>query len=283
MTIAFQELEGSPTIAVSLERTRAVRVFRVSWDDWPAFARMLVGNYEIDGCTFTFVPPIAFPGLPGVVATEIDVAPLDAENADGGDISSIASGTNRYPDAGAKVTVTYETLPEHGEADLPGVPEGTYLSLQADLGGEQVSTPGRLWRWDEEDGESLAPDRRPAIYVPTGAQRVAWHRVAIPPWDAIRAARGKVNGSNFLGAGAETLLFDGARATRQFQFLEGSYWRVEYHFLERTVPLEGGGVGGWNHHYSESGGEWKRIVDEAGNTPYRSDDFAALFAFGPCS
>lgn len=286
MSIAFEELEGSPTLTVDEGRTTATRAFRVAWDDWQAFAQSLVGSYQVVGCTFIFQPPLAFPGMPNLAVARIDVEPLDGSSPEGSAVTTLASGTNRYPAAGAKVTAVYRTLFDHDNqprADLPAVPEGTYLTYVADLGAEELSTPGRLWRWNDGSDETLPPDRRPKVLVPTSSFRLVWHRVALPPWEAIRALRGYVNAGAFVGAPAETVLFAGARVSREFQFLEsGGFWRVELFFNERTVPLSGGAVGGWNHQHDARSATWTRIIDAVGNPPYPAASFAPLFAFGSC-
>ncbi len=286
MTIAFEELEGSPTIKVDEQITTATRVFRVAWDDWREFVLSLVGGYEAVGCNLLFQPPLAFPDLPNLAVSEVQVEPLDGGAPEGSDVATLVSGTNRYPDAGAKVTAVYRTLFDQENQlrpDLPAVPEGTYLTYRADLGAEELATPGRLWQWDDGSGETLPPDRKPRILVPTSSYQLVWHRVPRPPWEAIRALRGHINAYPFLGAPAGTVLFCGARVTRQFQFLEtGGFWRVELNFDERTLPLAGGGVGGWNYEHDARASAWTPIKDAAGNPPYPAADFLALFLFGAC-
>jgi hypothetical protein len=285
MPIAFEELEGSPKIRIIESGTVATRVFRVAWDDWVDIARSLVGEYALVDCVFEFVPPLEFPDMPNLVVSEIDVEPFDPGNPEGSEVSTLTSGTNRYPDAGAKVTAQYRNLFDTDNtprADLPGVPEGTYLTYDADLSSETVATPGRTWQWDDGSGDPLPPDVRPKLIVPVGAFRLTWHRVMLPPWDAIRDLRGHVNATSFVGASAETVMFCGARIRREFQFLEsGGYWSVEYHFSERTVPLASG-VGGWNHVYKDDDGGWERVKDAAGDLPHPTGNLALLFQFGAC-
>jgi hypothetical protein len=285
MPVAFEELEGSPTIRISESGTVATRVFRVAWDDWIDFARELVGEYALDACDFEFTPPLAFPNMPNLVVADIDVEPFDPGNPEGSEVSTLGSGTNRYPVAGAKVTARYRNLFDADNSprdDLPSVPDGTYLTYDADLATESVATPSRTWQWDDGSGDKLPPDVRPKLIVPTGAFRLTWHRVMLPPWAAIRALRGHVNATDFVGAPAETVMFSGARVRREFQFLAaGGYWRVEFHFHERTVPLASG-VGGWNHVFKDDDGGWVGVKDAAGNPPHPAGNLALLFVFGAC-
>ncbi len=285
MSVAFEELEGSPTIRISESGTVATRVFRVAWDDWTDFARELVGHYELVACTFQFVAPLAFPDIPNLVVADIAVEPFDPDNPEGSEVSTLTSGTNRYPDAGAKVTARYRNLFDADNtprADLPSVPDGTYLTFDTDLALESVATPGRTWQWDDGSGDPLPADVRPKLIVPTGAFWLTWHRVMLPPWDAIRDLRGHVNQSTFVGSPAETVMFCGARIHRQFQFLEdGGFWRIELLFNERTVPLASG-TGGWNHMYKDDGGGWEAVKDAANDPPHPTGDFSSLFQFGAC-
>ncbi|MCE9545553.1 MAG: hypothetical protein K8T25_08555 [Planctomycetia bacterium] len=287
MTIAFEELEGSPVIAVGADGTTARRVFRVAWADWPQFVRDLIGSYRRAGTDYYFIPPLEFPGLPGVVVSSLEVSPFDPGNPDGTEVSTLTSGTNSYPAAGAKITADYEALPaddEPSRGELPATPSGTYLTYRADLGSEFHTTSSRGWHWDTAGSPPLAPDVNPGIVIPTGVFRLIWQRVVAPNWTAIRQLRGKVNDAPFVGAAAGTVLFLGARVVRQFEFGEGmGFWRVEYLFSERAIELAGGGLAGWNHAYKEqavNGEHWLPLVDEDGNGPYAAADLTPLFEFG---
>jgi hypothetical protein len=287
MTIAFEELEGSPTISIGPGGTVARRIFRVAWADWPALVQELLGTYRRVGGQFQFSPPLTFPDLPGVVVTGLDVAAMDPENPDGAAVGTLRQGTNAYPAAGARVTATYESLPDPAEpprGDLPSVPHGTYLTFRADLGSEFVTLPARGWHWDAPDDPPLPPDVHPGVVIPTGMFRLIWHRVAAPNWSAMRQLRGKVNVAEFVGAAAGTVVFLGARVVREFDFGRGfGFWRVEYLFAERAIELTGGGLAGWNHMYKQEavGGEhWVRVLNAEGNGLYAAADLLPLFVFG---
>ena len=149
MPVPFEELAGSPTIEITPEGTRAQRVFRVDWADWQEFAHEVVGRYRVVGCAFVFERPLEFPDMPNLVVSDLKVEPFDPGNPDGQGVSTLVSGTNAYP-AGARITAIYDTLfdaDNRPRADLPGVPEGTYLTYDADLGAEYKAIPGRVWHW----------------------------------------------------------------------------------------------------------------------------------------
>ncbi len=201
---------------------------------------------------------------------------------------TLSSGVNGYPAGGALVTATYRTAFDSDNQPrpaTPAVPSGTYVTYQSDVAAEYVTTPGRVWRWnDSPDNPPLAADVNPGVIIPQGAFQLDWQRVAAPPWDAIRALRGKVNQAEFLAHPAGCVLFLGAEASREFHFLpEGGFWRVAYRFQENTKELSDGSQVGWNYFYKETpvdGEHWVAIQDSSGNLPYAEGDFTELFEFG---
>jgi hypothetical protein len=285
MPVAYEELEGSPRLRINDAGVSAVRVFRVAWADWPAFARSLIGHYQLIGGALHYVPALPFPGLLNLIADELAIEPFDPRNPSG-DVSQTLDGATNAYSGGARVTATYRTLRDRDNRsrdDLPSVPEGTFLRFRSEVAAEYYSTPGRVWSWDIAGAPKVSEDVMPGILLPSGGYELIWQRVAYPPWDAMRALRGKLNQSTFLGSPAGTVLFTGARATREFQFLEdGGLWRIEYQFLEQTKELNSGTKVGWNYFYREqasAGEHWLRIKDATGDPPYLSGDFSALFVF----
>jgi hypothetical protein len=288
MAVSFEELEGSPTINLSPQGMTALRLFRVAWDDWPALVQDLIGYYDRVGSTATFTAPLEFPGVENLVVSEIAVEPFDPGNPEGTSVASLTQGTNGYPAAGARVAATYRTLFDSAttaRSDMPPVPAGTYLTYDAELSAEFQAVPGRTWHWAASGNPPLAPDQSPALLVPSGAFHLTWLRVPLPPWQAMRDLRGRVNDASFMGAPAGTVIYLGATVERQFPFSpSGGFWRVTYSFAERAIPLAGGATAGWNYQYKESpvsGQHWIAIADDSGNAPYPAVDFAQLFQFGP--
>jgi hypothetical protein len=139
----------------------------------------------------------------------------------------------------------------------------------------------------------VLPDAIPLLRVPIVVHHLVWHRVTYPPWDAIRQCTGCVNDDDFLGATAETVLFDGAVAERDFVYLEDlenpQYsWRLTYVFREKAQKYPGGDgtdeIFGWNDAFNSvpnGAAGFDRLVDAAGNPMYATNDFSALFAFDP--
>ena len=285
MTVPFQELDGSPKYRIAQSGTTATRRFLVAWPLWQAFARELLGTYQVIGGAFSFTAPSHLL-LGNLIVSELAVDPWPEEKITSGDLLSLASSPNDYEYA--MVTAGYRTIHDQNNLsrpDLPAVPDGTLLTYSADLGAEYVTVPGRVWNWDAAPDDPRVPDDvNPGLLIPQGTYQLTWHRVALPPWEAIRQLRGKVNQAEFVGAPPGTVLFLGARASREFQFVEnGGFWRIEYAFLENTKELSSGEQAGWNHFYKESavdGEHWVAIEDQDGNPPYRAGDLNALFQFG---
>lgn len=285
MAVSFEELEGSPKLQISEQGIVAQRAYRIAWSDWPAFARELIGSYQVVSDSLVFTAPLEFPGFPNLVVSELEIEPFDPANPDGTGVSTLRSAPNKYSSGGARVTAIYTTafdVKNNARVQLPSVPDGTYLTYQADLGAEYVTTPARIWQWKDAPGNSQVPaDVNPGLLIPQSAFQLVWHRVALPPWDKIRELRGKVNDAAFVGSPAGTVLFLGARITRKFHFIQdGGFWEVELSFQENTKELSTGDKVGWNHLYKETkvGSEhWVQIEDEDGNAPYQSGDLSLLF------
>lgn len=287
MTVTFEELEGSPRIRINDQGTSAVRTFRVAWDNWQEFVRDLIGTFRAYGLATEFIPPIEFPGLPNLIVSDVQVEPFDPDNPDGSGGVSLGFLTNAYPSGGARITATYRTMTDQfspSRSDLPPVPNGTYVTYAADLGSERMTVPGRAWLWSGTSSEHVADDVNPGIMVPSGIYTLRWQRVPAPPWTKIRSLRGKVNAGSFLSAPAGTVMFLGARASRQFQFIEdGGFWNLDYTFAENCKTLSDGGTQvGWNYFYKEqalAGEHWVPITNLEGNPPYQSGNFQQLFQF----
>jgi hypothetical protein len=278
MSIPFAELEGSPTIQLTPTGTMATRIFRVEWDQWQTFAEQLTGGWQRVGGQYRFLEPLPFPGLANVVVDSLHVAPFDPRNPVGENVASAAFGLNRYPTAGAKLTVQYKSAAndetsDSGGVSRPSIHPGTILTYRADLNVTTVSVPGRAWHWAIDDSPKVPDDVNPGLIMPTGSYLAQWDRVASPPWASIRSLRGKVNEAAFFDAPPGTLLFLGAKASRKFEFLRNaSLWTVEYAFEERAVA--------WNRFFREESNSWTEIADAGDHRPYAAGDFAALFQFG---
>ena len=325
MAVAFTEMAGSPRISIGPRGFSAIREFKIAWADWNEFSAELIGGWLTAGGQHHLLEPKGFPGVPGVFIESIDIKPFDRRSPDGdGEVTAIESGLNEYTSAGALVTAKYGSeIPKNNEdEDAPVIPDGTHLDYEATLTSEIMSIPSSSWYWDGPNGGALVgggnpsaveTPTNPGIKIPMTVHYFTWSRIAKPPWDAIRAARGTVNHFHFFGAHPETVLFIGAIVRRQFQFLrqdEGNFWTVKYEFHERTLGRvaratgtgqtrrEGNSSdpdGGWNHMWRPAGSNkadsgrahWEKVISrghhttkEDGRTMYGTYDFAELFKHG---
>lgn len=285
MAVPFEELSDSPQESFADGRFSATRRLKVNWADRLDLVVELYGGYRLVGGQFVFTPPAPYPSVPQALVTDVRIEPFPPGKPDGSGVTTLGSATNAYPFA--IVTATYRIQFDTDNAsrsDLPGVPDGTFLTFDSDVGVESQHTPGRTWKWDSVS-EKVPPDIQPGIFIPSEEFTLAWHRVPSPPWDKIRDLRGKVNTTTFLNHPAGTVLFTGGRTERQFQVTGSGFWRLAYRFKVKEVEstASAGTLFGWNRFYREKASaseHWLEIKDEDGNLPYRSGDLNLLFQFG---
>ena len=175
---------------------------------------------------------------------------------------------------------------------LPKAKPGTILSYRMNFGGEYIRLPGQSLHWESDPTCPVPADVLPTLRIPVIEHQVTWRRVPDPPWDAIRNCTGAVNNESFLGAAAETVLFDGAKADREFtglgDFLEPQFgWRLTYVFREKLIKVVEGLYGtqtyGWNHAYRDVPfpySAWDRLVDQNGCPLYATVDFKRCSSSG---
>lgn len=285
MAVSYEELAGSPVWEMREGRIRARRVFRVAWSEAFAFVAELWGSYRHVAGAYVYAPPAYFPGLPQAIVTDVRVEPFDPRSPAPSTLGALSAATASYA-GGARVTAEYTTLDDRDRPDLPDVPQGTILRYSSDVGFEYLPQAGRVWRWDIAGAPDVDPDFDAGLLIPVEDLRLSWERVPLPPWSAMRDLRGRVNDAAFLGHSAETVLFVGARAQRDFQLVDTGLWRIVYQFKVREVPstADPDVKWGWNHHYRRTGvgappEHWLPIKDADGNRPYVQGGFAPLFDF----
>lgn len=274
MTVAFKELGGSPTEEYSREGFLGHRELLVAWADRDALVRELLG--ESGG-----VPgiPLHYPGKSPCLVTRIRVEPFDPDNPDDQELTSLTEGLNAYPDSFAKVAVDYEYVVDEDEDKEPG----TFLSWKIRASAQFATIPGRAARWEDAPAVPVPDDVNVNLLIPTAEHLITWRRVADPPWAAMSDLLGCVNHAAFLGKAAETMLFEGYDADKEFQYIAElgdplEFWRIEYRFRERAVKAAGGIVG-WNHEYREKPAGWARLIKGDGQPLYKTADLSPLFFF----
>ena len=276
MTILFKELAGSPVETYGPEGMKAQRQLLSAFEDRYAVVAALMGGGA------------AYPGQPSVIAMRVRVEPFEKRPDNRGAFDDLTADLNSYSGQFVAVTVQYETF---GESDsrFPSPQNGIFMTYHMDLAGEYMAIPDRRLQWQSDSAVPVPPGTMPTLRIPITEHQVTWHRVNDPPWDTIRDCIGAVNSVALMGAAPETLLFDGAKADRQFKGLDDLQqpqfgWRITYTFREKSIKTldenQQDVTYGWNHAYcteSSGGPLWDKLVDPNGNTLYRSLDLSPLF------
>jgi len=281
MTVSFREFAGSPVETCGPEGMEAQRVLLCAWNDRHALVEQLLG----DGYEFGGGSRAQYPGRPDVVAMRTRCEPF-TDDLVPQVLDKLTEGLNRYHGF-AKVTVDYELLVASQRSDAAAVQDGTFLAYKQSCDYEQLTMPEDSLAWQDKPGTEVPAEAVPQIRVPIVEHHFTWHRVVNPPWQAVRNCIGTVNAAAFLGAGAGTVLFDGAAARPEFLRMDNLAraelaWRIEYLFREKAVKTGDGDIVGWNHAYRPLPADdpgWDLLADAAGNRLYRSADFQQLFQF----
>jgi hypothetical protein len=256
MSVRFKELAGSPVEDYGPEGMTAERRILCAWEDRLAMATELLGAGYSLGATGTAV----YPGRPSMVAVRVKVEPFEARPDPQGAFSQIASQLNAYHGQLARLTIDYE--PAAAAASVEGLPEvavGTTVD----------------YRLSTAVAEVVSAQTGAEVAVPVIAHHVIWQPVLRPPWGAIRASVGTVNGETFLGASAGRLLLASVATRRIFTGVEEQQpqfaWRMHYVFHE------------WG---AQTGLGWEAVVGASGPIPPggepagRNADFSALLQLG---
>jgi hypothetical protein len=287
MTLLFKELAGSPTETYGELGMTAQRRLLCAYEDRLKAVAVLLGQGGVLGGQ----PAAAYPGRPAACAVEVRVEPFEKRPDDQGQFDDLTADLNNYSNQFAQLIVDYEMLDSALGVKLPKVHKSTILSYRMDFGGEYIRLPGQSLQWQSGATIPVPPEVVPTLRIPVVEHHVTWHRVLDPPWDAIRSCAGAINSADFMGAAAETVLFDGAKASREFtgmdSFLAPQFgWKITYVFREKAIKvLAASGSGttyGWNHTYRDLPAPqscWDRLVDRCGNTLYTTVDFTPLFQF----
>ncbi len=234
MATTFHELAGSPVETYGPEGLSARRTLACAWPDRAALVRELLG----DGYAFGGGNRAAYPTAPAAVAMRVRVEPLMHDPA-GQPLPGLDQGLSAYHGF-ARVTVDYQMLAPAAPAGLPSPAPGTLVSYCTEPAEEHVLLPGGELAWPGNPAATFPADARGTVRLPATRHRLSWHRVVRPPWSAIRASTGALNATEFLGAAAGTLLFEGAAAEREFLRLSELHaaehvWRLEYAFRENPL------------------------------------------------
>lgn len=280
MPTLFKELAGSPCEQYNTGGFLATRTFLVAWEDRNAFAAEVMGT----AIEFGGVGSVHYPGRPEVHAVRLRFEPFDPDAPDVQTLEDLTIGLNSYSGSFAKAIVDYQTLIDRDRSDGPDNQPGTYLSYRMVFHTDPLSLTTESWEWDDQPTATLPADLELIKAVPLAEHRLTWHQVINPPWAMIHATQGKINEEEFLGCPPETLLFEGAEATKLFRagladdFADVA-WQIDYVFRERSIK-HGGNVFGWNHIYRGDPAGWARLTNGS-DYLYDTADFAPLFVSPP--
>lgn len=276
MSVAFQELAGSPIEHYSLEGFHAQREFLIAWADRDAFAVEVLGVIDEDGDR-TWA---AYPGKSSVFAASVHYEPFDPQGVCPQTFSDLTHGLNNYGTTLAKATVTYKLVNTVDRTDAPSTELGTHLTYRMTFSEliEPITSEG--WSWIETPSDPVPSSQVLTKSIPITEHELVWQQVIYPPWDTIRSLQGKINASEFLSCPAGTLLFVGAKANKLYTsgYQAGAsefLWEVAYLFREKSIK-QASQIFGWNYVYRGSPAGWARVTN--GNGPlYDSGDFTPLF------
>jgi hypothetical protein len=238
----------------------------LNWQDTDLFCNALMGYARATGSpgnfTVTRGVPHQHPLSPNLFCVSATVIQ--------GLGSPILSPTG-YPnyDGGAFIQAEYRTPPfNFGPAgngyDLnnqidPGTPIA-WCTQELDHGTETMTV-------DQVD-KSKPPAK---INVPLTILKLTFHKLPYMPVTVVRAARGCVNSTTFLGSAAGLVVFKGATTHREFNTDGSVVQEVAMSFYERPAAFP------WNSGPSPANPyTWIAVTDSNGNKPYLSYDLNLL-------
>ena len=285
--VAWTELAGSPTESYTPGNVTAQRLFKCPWDDRYTLRNELLGDAaEFGGNTW-----IQYPGFDSLLVHSVHIEPFhdDQEHKTQTDLEADLAEYCNY----AQLTVDYVLMPV-SDREVEDIEDGTFLTYSMDYGGEIIEVDRGSLYWEGAVGEPVKKEAKPTLYIPIIEHHITWHRVINPPWGYISAATGCVNSAEFMGAAADTVLFAGCKAVKDFTLLEQLEtpefgWKLEYLFREKTftnyrqaAPGIPGLTYGWNHQPRTTPAGtfvWDRLLAFGALRAYWGIPFGPLFQF----
>jgi len=287
MTVQFKELAGYPIESHDKSGSSAERRLLVAWEDRRELLTELMGN----GYEFGNNNRAEYPDLRKVRVTNAQIKPFPSTPEHQACFDDITSDINNYSGKFAELSVSYSMHDNASDEDAPDHESGTFLTYNMNFAGEYAVIPGGgFFVWSDHPAVPIPKDANPTVRIPIVEHKFTWTSVLKPPFKQIRDAVGTVNNAKFFGAIAETLLFEGATAEREYKqindFDEPQFaWRLTYVFREKQIKIfhdPGAPKVGWNHVWRNKvnagdPGGWAKLVDEFGKGMYDVSDFNKLF------
>lgn len=180
------------------------------------------------------------------------------------------------PDYAGGFTIEAEYRSGVGEAiPAPGGQENAHqidpadpilwCTQELDFATEAVVVPSHSYKWLGDNTLAEVPVK---VEVPLITCVLTFHRLPYLPMTRIRQKVGKTNSDRVLGANAGTILFPGARTTREVSTDGTIVQKVQLVFKEKPT--------GWNTFLRKDKFVWDTLVDAQGRRPYQSTTFREL-------
>lgn len=241
------------------------------WADADGFVNALLGQGTYDGTNIQRAGPHRHPLSSNLMCHRAEVVGKGRP----------VTGSDGLPsyEGGAIIRAEYRSPMVQGgggavgpivASDEPGLfhhiepSEGPILwcTQEMDYSIETYTLTQHSYTWDSDNKKANVPfqyDIRIMTY------NLTFHRVPYLPRQAIKDCIGKLNGSTFLGAAAETVIFDGARTIREVGVNGLISQKVMLTFRERPVS--------WNKFLREgsmpsNAASWDYLEDASGNRRY---------------
>jgi len=212
--IEYIEAEGTGEYAINWEDSIGTRIFYIDWADRTAFISELLG-FDVtnaDNTDENKINPQKFPGYDFLVCTQVNVKGL-------GEVSN-AGGVAAYQFA--EVTAEYSTR----------IKDDIVATLESNAGYETLDING-VGLYYTTSGKDVADAIKGAKRIPIARQTLTIERTNISPYNAIGLCIGRINQNAYLGASAQTLLYEGAVVTRTASADGKRPYRVVHTFLQR--------------------------------------------------
>ena len=275
--IQYQETGDSPKFTIARDGAQATQEYIMDWGYLDAFFYESFPAPVISSCTYTWDTARRFPGRPWLITESVEAEP----NHDG-PVTTDAFGVNIFGENGAKVTIKYKTQAFEEGAQV--------LTHKISIGGEWLTMKGEQFRWQSDPVGQIKEDGLPVRrLLPTVEHQLTFHFVPNPPFDALVAAAGFVNGGvGLFNAPVETLLFLGCEASRAVNATGSESWNLDYKFSQRVLwGIDGADdtwkTIGWNHYLRPTTSKWERLLDKNGNPTYPLWAGGSIFAPYGCS
>jgi len=270
--MALQELAGSPKEALSESSgSTATRLFLVPWNERLAVAQNLVSN--------------AYPNFPQCRINSISIQPWVDELAPLLGVVVPAINTNTYGTQPALISVAYgpDFTKKVWPTDLtkPDIRYGTELRFRVGSSAQFLLIPTTGLKWEIPGGGGTTPvtteDQNNRILIPIRELELQWDFVDNVPMDRLDGLMGKSNDDDFLGAPAETVLFESYSVEESFRAAPANPHtnRVTVNVRIRKIK-SGANTYGWNHDYSKAHG-WAKMLFEDDEPRYKLEDMSGAF------